>query len=432
MQAGGLIITDTIRAVGLDQALRDALTPWKKPYATHDPAKILLDLATTLILGGDALSDLDIIRGEPGVYGIVASNPTVTRPIQTLAADADAALSAIYTARAAARARAWSLAGHRAPDHEACAQNPVIIDIDATLITAHSEKEHATPTYKKGFGFHPLLAFIDHGCAGTGESVAELLRPGNAGSNTADDRISLLTQVLAQLPDSMPDLYTQLTKLDAWEPAYDTDGKPRDGADVAELTGALDLNSWPKGMRVIVRRERPHPGAQLRFTDVDGYRLTAFATNTKGGQLAGLEVRHRSRAQCEDRIRLAKDSGLRNFPLKGFDQNRIWLAIVALAGEISAWAGLLAFGDHEARRWEPKRLRHRRNSSSMRSPGCVALSVRLRAETFVFVSGRVQERFWGGIPAPIVATHGCRVIPECENRTECRASGPAQPRGVTP
>src|SRR5699024_9053137 len=154
-------------------------------------------------------------------------------------------------------------------------------------------------------------------------------------------------------------LYRQLTKLDAWEPAYDTNGAPRDGADVAELTGALDLDDWPEGMRVIVRRERPHPGAQLRFDDVDGYRLTAFATNTRGMQLADLEVRHRCRARCEDRIRSAKDTGLANFPLKGFDQNRIWLAIVALAGDLQAWSGLLAFADDETRRWEPKRLRMR-------------------------------------------------------------------------
>jgi hypothetical protein len=159
------------------------------------------------------------------------------------------------------------------------------------------------------------------------------------------------------LPGTMPDLYRQLTELGAWEPAYDTNGEPREGADVAELTGVLDLDGWPEGMRVIVRRERPHPGAQLRFDDVDGYRLTAFATNTKGSQLADLEVRHRSRARCEDRIRIAKDTGLANFPLKGFDQNRIWLAIVALAGDLQAWSGLLAFADDEIRRWEPKRLR---------------------------------------------------------------------------
>lgn len=136
-------------------------------------------------------------------------------------------------------------------------------------------------------------------------------------------------------------------------------GQPRDGADVAEFTGLLDLDDWPAGMRVIARRERPHPGAQLRFDDVDGYRLTAFATNTTRGQSADLEVRHRRRARCEDRIRTAKDTGLTNLSLHGFNQNRIWCQIVALACEITASTGLLAHPGHEARQWEPKRLRYR-------------------------------------------------------------------------
>ena len=125
----------------------------------------------------------------------------------------------------------------------------------------------------------------------------------------------------------------------------------------------LDLSRWPAGMRVIVRRERPHPGAQLRLTDRDGHRLTAFATNTAPGgpgrQLADLELRHRRRARAEDRIRCAKDTGLRNLPLHEMDQNRIWCAVVALAVELTAWAQLLAFAEHPARRWEPKRLRLR-------------------------------------------------------------------------
>ena len=91
--------------------------------------------------------------------------------------------------------------------------------------------------------------------------------------------------------------------LRAWTPAYDSDRQVRDGAWVAELTGMLNLTAWPKGMRLIVRKERPHPGAQLRLTDIDGHRLTCFATNTRGGQLADLELRHRRRARCEDRIR---------------------------------------------------------------------------------------------------------------------------------
>jgi hypothetical protein len=151
-----------------------------------------------------------------------------------------------------------------------------------------------------------------------------------------------------------------------WAPGDDADGQVRDGAWVAEVTGLLDLSGWPPGMRVIARKERPHPGAQLRFTDVDGLRITAFATNTSNGQLADLELRHRRRARAEDRIRCAKDTGLTNLPLHDFAQNRIWCATVALACELTAWLQMLALPGQEARRWEPKRLRLRLFSAAGR------------------------------------------------------------------
>ena len=141
----------------------------------------------------------------------------------------------------------------------------------------------------------------------------------------------------------------------------------------------LDLSAWPKGMRVIIRKERPHPGAQLRFTDIGGHRFTAFATSTKGGQLADLELRHRRRARCEDRIRAAKDTGLRNLPLQGFDQNQIWCELVAMACELTAWMQMLAL-DGPARRWEPKRLRLRLFSAAGRlARGGRRLRLRLAA-----------------------------------------------------
>ena len=151
----------------------------------------------------------------------------------------------------------------------------------------------------------------------------------------------------------------ELIPQSAWTPAYDADRQPRDGAWVTELTGLLDLSGWPDGMRVIVRAERPHPGAQLRFTDSNGNRLTAFATNTNRGQLPDLELRHRRRARCEDRIRNTKDTGLRNLPLHDFSQNQIWIAVVMLATELTAWMQMLALTGTDARVWEPKRLRLR-------------------------------------------------------------------------
>ena len=395
--AGGVLLTSTVRTAGLDVGLSTQLARWRPAGASYDPAKILLDLALTLALGGDTCSDLAVVRAEPAVFGPVASDPTLSRTIARLAADVNEVLPAIDRARAAARARVWAAAGTHGPDHGVDARHPLVVDVDATLVTAHSEKENAKPTFKKGFGFHPLCAFVDHGPAGTGEPLAIALRPGNAGSNTATDHIAVISAALAQLPagragksvlvridgagsthkviawltrrrlaysvgftlpENTPDLLRRIPEK-VWTPAYDAHDTIRDGAWVAELTHLLDLTSWPAGMRVIVRKERPHPGAQLRFEDVDGMRITAFATNTVRGQLPDLELRHRRRARCEDRIRIAKDTGLTNLPLASFAANRIWCAVVALAAEITAWMQMLAFGEAEARRWEPKTLRYR-------------------------------------------------------------------------
>jgi hypothetical protein len=404
-QAGAVVLTETIRAVGVDRSLSVALSPWRKPLAVHDPGKVLLDLTLALALGGDCLADIALLRAEPGVFGPVASDPTVSRTIDALAVDAPKALAAINAARAKGRARAWMLAGAHAPDAAVDASSPLVIDVDATLVTAHSEKENAAPTFKRGFGFHPVWAFVDHGQDGTGEPLAFQLRAGNAGSNTAVDHIRVIRDALRQLPShrpgtrpgrrflirtdaagcthdvlswlagqrlsysvgfTLPDGAEQLIEripASAWTPAYDRDGQARDGAWVAELTELLDLSSWPAGMRVIIRKERPHPGAQLRITDVDGNRVTAFATNTRAGrpgaQLPDLELRHRRRARAEDRIRCAKDTGLTNLPLHDFAQNQIWCAIVTLACELTAWMQMLALTGHQARRWEPKRLRLR-------------------------------------------------------------------------
>lgn len=404
-QAGGVLLTQTVAASGLGRELSAALAPWRRPFAVHDPAKVLLDLAIAVAIGGTHLDDTALLRAEPEVYGLVASDPTITRTIAALARDAVKALAAIDTARAAARANAWAAAGVHAPDHGVSARDPLIVDLDATLITAHSEKENARPTFKRGFGFHPLCAFVDHGADGTGEPLAILLRPGNAGSNTAADHITVIRQALRQLPghacgtrpgrkilirtdnagcthavlswmhaqrlsysvgftlpEDTPELLAKIPE-HVWAPAIDADGDIREGAWVAELSGLLDLSGWPPGMRVIARKENPHPGAQLRFDDVDGKRITAFATNTpaggKGTQLPALELRHRRRARCEDRIRVSKDTGLRAMPLKGYNQNRIWCAVVALAGELLAWMQMLALHSHPARRWEPKTLRVR-------------------------------------------------------------------------
>ena len=393
-QAGTLLLLEAARVTGLGQGLAGGLARWRAPRAVHDPGKMVADLAVALALGGDCLADVAVLREQPELFGPVASDPVISRLVSQLAKDVPRALKAIRAARSAARERAWALAGPGAPG---AGGRLIPVDIDATIVIAHSEKEQAAPTWKKTFGFHPLTAFADHGPDGGGEPLAIMLRPGNAGSNTAADHIAAARLALAQLPPGLrrqaliradcgggtQDFLAWLTKpgrrlaytvgftitkeiqdailkipAAAWTAAYDSERELRPGAWVAEITGMLDLSAWPKGMRVIVRKERPHPGAQLRFTDAAGHRFTCFATSTKGGQLADLELRHRRRARCEDRIRCAKDTGLRNLPLHGYAQNQIWCEITAMACELLTWLQTLAFTG-PARRWEPKRLRLR-------------------------------------------------------------------------
>jgi Transposase DDE domain group 1 len=393
-QAGGLLLATTLQVTGLDRGLSAGLARWRAPRAVHDPGKIVTDLVMALALGGDCLADVGVLRAQPQLFGPVASDPVVSRLIGGLAVDAPRSLKAIRVARAAARERAWALAGAAAPG---AAGGLVPLDVDATIVTSCSEKEQAAPTWKKTFGFHPLAVFADHGAEGSGEPLAIVLRPGNAGSNTAADHIGAVRLALAQLPKGLrrrvliradsgggtheflawltrpgrrlhytvgfpmtDDVQAAILKVPAaaWTPAYDSDRMVRPGAWVAELTGMLNLAGWPKEMRVIVRKERPHPGAQLRFTDLGGHRFTCFATGTKGGQLADLELRHRLRARCEDRIRAAKDTGLRNLPLHNYAANQIWTELVAMACELLAWMQMLALPG-QARRWEPKRLRLR-------------------------------------------------------------------------
>jgi hypothetical protein len=195
--AGAVLLWETLRVTGLGRGLSAALQPWRAPRAVHDPGKIVADLAAALALGGDCLADVAVLREQPDLAGPVASDPVVSRLVKVLAADGPRALAAIRAARAAARERAWALAGDAAPGADG---GLVTVDLDATIVIAHSEKEQAAPTWKKTFGYHPMTAWADHGQAGNGEPLALVLRPGNAGSNTAADHIKAARLALAQLP----------------------------------------------------------------------------------------------------------------------------------------------------------------------------------------------------------------------------------------
>lgn len=364
----------------------------------HDRGQVLTDVAVMLADGGEAIADIDVLRHQRPLLGSVASAPTVWRSLAELS---PARLAAIDKARARVRRHVWSLLPDGLPASKVADTdlgNVVVLDVDATIVIAHSEKDSAAPTFKGSFGFHPIGVWCDN----TTELLTARLRPGNAGANTTADHIAVLSAAIDQVPRSYRK--TVLVRADgagashglldwltlqnqirgrqmqysigfaiteslrqaimlvpekAWTPALDADGGVRAGGDVAEVTGLLNLSTWPDGMRVIVRRERPHPGAQLSiFEERDGWRYQAFVTNTATGQLAFLEARHRAHARVEDRIRHAKDSGLGRFPSRDFAINTAWLTAVAIAADLVAWLRLLALNGPLAKA-EPKALRYR-------------------------------------------------------------------------
>jgi hypothetical protein len=379
--AGAALLAETADRTGLTAALSRALAPSRQRRGGHDPGRVVRDLAVMIADGGDCLADLRAVRDQQPLFGPVASDATAFRVIDQLARD-PALLAALREARAEARGRAWAAGGH--PER-------IIIDIDATLIGAHSEKQGAAGTFKHGFGFHPLLAYLDH----TREALAGVLRAGNAGANTAADHLRVLDLALEQLghielagaivvrTDSAAATHRFTDELRearinflmgydlteavrqtiveqpeaAWRPAIRQNGQPRDGAWVAEITEHVDLSGWPAGSRLIVRRERPHPGAQLSFSDHDGHRFLVTLTDLPGDPVK-LECLHRARANTEDRIRAAKQTGLSNLPFHDFAHNAVWLEISLIAQDLIATTQRLALHG-ELAGCEPKTLRYR-------------------------------------------------------------------------
>jgi hypothetical protein len=378
--AGARLLCELADATGLSQQLSAAMAPTKKRRSGHNRGQVLLDLAVAIADGATAISDLRVLADQPGLFGDVASVPTAWRTLESVDA---CALERIAAARAEARGQAW-----------AAGLDPgfYVIDLDATLVNAHSEKEGAAPNYKHGFGFQPLMAFLD----ATGEPLAALLRPGNAAPGNAEDHVIVLDESLAQLPvdpatseviaradtAGCSHRFTEACqergvrfvvghKLSAaiaavvigmpksrWQRAISADGiEERDSGEVAEITDLVDLTHWGEGTRMIARRELAHPGAQLTFTDVEGYRYQAFITDHPQDDVSFLDALYRGRGRCERRICDAKDTGLTNLPSASFAINAAWVALVLIAGDLLVWMkGLCLEGELASA--EPKRLRY--------------------------------------------------------------------------
>lgn len=356
----------------------------------HDRGRLLGQVAVMLAAGGRCVADMAALRDQPDVFGEVASAPTIWRTFDTID---DRVLTTLRAARATARAAAW--AAGAAPDE-------VVLDVDASLVEIHSErKQGATPHFKRGFGFHPMFCFLD----ATGEALAGVLRPGNAAANSGADQLAVVDLAIAQLPDThrhghQPGdtadtvvhpilvradsagavrafidglvarncefsisarvsnaLDTAIAAVadDAWRPAVNSNGETRRGAQVAELD--LTVDGWPARTRAIVRRERPHPGAQLRLWDHNGMRHQVVLTNQPGDAVE-LELRHRRHGNVENRIKNLKDCGLERMPFTSFTANAAWMEMVLAAADLLAWAQTLLFTGELAVA-EPRTFRYR-------------------------------------------------------------------------
>jgi len=401
--AGARLLADLAEATGLTGALSEALAGSRVRGGGHDPGRVLADLAVMLADGGETISDLATLRDQPELFGKVASAATAWRALDGID---QGALSRIRAARAASRETAWAQHADtigQFPQARAAGRviPGLVLDIDASIVICHSEKEQATPTWKKTFGYHPIFCFLDN----TNEALSAILRPGRAGSNTAADHITVLDQALTQIPDAHRHGAPLLVRTDtagctkafldhiralrddgvdarfsvgapidekvrdairalparAWSAAIDANSDLRDGAQVADLTGLLDGAGFPEGTRFLVRRERPHPGAQLDLFDtVEGFRHQLIATDTPvgGAPLAWLDARHRAHARVEDRIRTGKDTGFGRFPSRQIAINAAWLELALTGIDLLAWTQALLL-DGELATAEPKKLRYR-------------------------------------------------------------------------
>lgn len=405
--AGLNVLTSFLDTTGFGALCEDRFSQFVPDQATHRPGRIIGSLAAILAGGGEHVSDLDVLRNSPGIFGPVPSNATVSRFVARAAEQSEAFAHGFSTLSRRLRSRIWEAAGTRNPAALATGLDPLIVDIDATLVTAHSEKEDSAGTYKGGYGFAPMVASIDYGKEnGTGEILAAMMRPGNKGANSAKDHITVLAEALVQLPDCIRDdqgnLETErilvrtdsagasreflhhlhslglqfstsfalpvpnerfihwINDKDHWERALDQHGNQRHDAWVIDATRVIELKDYPEGTRLYLRSEPLHPGAKASLFDVDGHRVTASLTNAPRYNVAFLDARHRARARCENRIKTLKNAGLGKLPFHAIGANQLWANLAVLAVNLVTWIQLAVLpAGHAAGVWDLKRWRYR-------------------------------------------------------------------------
>lgn len=379
-------------SLGLGSALASCIEPTSQRAPRHDRGKVLVQMALVLAGGGESCADVEHLRAQVDLFGDVASDSTVYRTFHEF----DARRREQFArSLAEVRAKVWKKLD--------VTSDPVILDFDASLVMGLAEsKEKAAPTYKGGFGFHPLFCFSDL----TGETLSHTLRPGNATAHNAADHVEVLDAALAQLPaairaghgvddeftPSRPVLaradnagctreflaacrartinfsvtartnarlqsaiYAVAGREDLWQPSRTQRGELRNGAAVCEVTSYLKLRKMPSGTRCIVRREPLHPGAQRSLFPSDEFRYWGFYTDCEGDPTE-LDLVMRAHAHVEDHIQRLKESGLTRFPFTKFEANANWLMTVAMAGDLVRWFQLLCLEG----RWRdarPKALR---------------------------------------------------------------------------
>lgn len=409
--AGAVLLRQCADRTGLTGAL-NAVLPQGTGPGWWDRGTVLVCLATAIVLGATSMSDIGLLAHQALVFADPPSESTVRRALDELD---ETALRRIGKARAQVRARVWELLARRPQGFPwltvagKLLTGWVVIDMDATLITAHSDKQGAAATFKKGWGHHPLGAW----CANTAESLAMLLRPGNAGSNTVTDHVRVLGDAIAQLPvayrrkiliridgaGATHDLLERLEQMNrawrsvkftvgwtitdadetaiealpetTWTDSLGQDGTATEKAHTAELTGLNQrLDNWNGKLRLIARRTKPSARHAKNLTALEkrtGWRYAIVATNiTRIAGVPGshqpqwLDALHRAHAGVEDKVRTNKAMGLRKLPSKAWTVNQGWVLAANIAADLDGWTRLLGLHDQpDLVHAEPDTLRYR-------------------------------------------------------------------------